>query len=185
MELARCLAGPFDVLLLDEPSSGLDRDETERFGALLQHVVAERGVGILLVEHDVELVTRVCEHVYVLNFGKIICDGTPEEVAASDARTRGIPRFRRRDRRGRNVRARTTATAPAPPVDRGVAMEVTGLSVGYGDTVVLRDVSLAVPAGSAVASARRERRGEDHVSQHGVGIPARPEWHHPHRRRRM
>src|SRR5262245_47409043 len=48
VELARCLAGPFDVLLLDEPSSGLDRAETRQFGAVLQEVVRSRGCGILL-----------------------------------------------------------------------------------------------------------------------------------------
>ena len=83
VELARCLAGPFDVLLLDEPSSGLDHDETDRFGALLVRVVAERGVGILLVEHDMDLVMRVCDEIYVLDFGKMIFHGTPAEIAQS------------------------------------------------------------------------------------------------------
>jgi ABC-type branched-subunit amino acid transport system ATPase component/branched-subunit amino acid ABC-type transport system permease component len=84
VELARCLAGPFDVLLLDEPSSGLDREETARFAALLQRVVEERGVGILLVEHDMELVMRVCDHIYVLDFGELIFEGTPGQVASSE-----------------------------------------------------------------------------------------------------
>jgi ABC-type branched-subunit amino acid transport system ATPase component len=83
VELARCLAGTFDVFLLDEPSSGLDHGETTRFGNLLQRIVAERGVGILLVEHDMELVMRVCEHIYVLDFGRMIFDGSPTEVASS------------------------------------------------------------------------------------------------------
>ena len=60
VELARCLAGPFDVLLLDEPSSGLDRDETAAFDEVLRNVVRERGCGILLVEHDMSLVLNVC-----------------------------------------------------------------------------------------------------------------------------
>ncbi len=83
VELARCLAGDFDVLLLDEPSSGLDRDETERFGGVLLAVVAERGCGILLVEHDMELVMRVCDHIHVLDFGRKIFDGSPAEAATS------------------------------------------------------------------------------------------------------
>jgi ABC-type branched-subunit amino acid transport system ATPase component/branched-subunit amino acid ABC-type transport system permease component len=84
VELARCLAGPFDVLLLDEPSSGLDHQETARFGELLQRVVADRGIGILLVEHDMELVMRVCEHIYILDFGRMIFEGTPSEIAQSE-----------------------------------------------------------------------------------------------------
>jgi ABC-type branched-subunit amino acid transport system ATPase component len=83
VELARCLAGPFRVLLLDEPSSGLDRVETERFGRILQQVVAERGVGILLVEHDMSLVTSICDYIYVLDFGKPIFEGTAAQVTAS------------------------------------------------------------------------------------------------------
>lgn len=84
VELARCLSGPFDVLLLDEPSSGLDARETEAFGEILQKVVRERGVGILLVEHDMELVMRLCGHIYVLEFGSIIFEGAPSAVTASD-----------------------------------------------------------------------------------------------------
>jgi ABC-type branched-subunit amino acid transport system ATPase component len=83
VELARCLAGRFDLLLLDEPSSGLDHDETERFGEILQHVVAERGCGILLVEHDMSLVMEVCQYIYVLDFGRLIFEGTPAEVGSS------------------------------------------------------------------------------------------------------
>lgn len=83
VELARCLAGPFDVLLLDEPSSGLDSEETARFGRLLQQVVQERGIGILLVEHDMDLVMRVCSYIYVLDFGQMVFEGTPSEVMNS------------------------------------------------------------------------------------------------------
>jgi ABC-type branched-subunit amino acid transport system ATPase component len=84
VELARVLAGDFRLLLLDEPSSGLDEEETHRFGAILTRVVAERGVGILLVEHDMALVMAVCEHIYVLDFGKLIFQGSPTQTQASD-----------------------------------------------------------------------------------------------------
>jgi ABC-type branched-subunit amino acid transport system ATPase component/branched-subunit amino acid ABC-type transport system permease component len=83
VELARCLAGPFRILLLDEPSSGLDRAETARFGEILQRAAAERGIGILLVEHDMALVTAICDYVYVLDFGKPIFEGVPAEVMSS------------------------------------------------------------------------------------------------------
>jgi ABC-type branched-subunit amino acid transport system ATPase component len=83
VELARCLAGPFDLLLLDEPSSGLDRDETAQFGDVLRRVVDERGCGILLVEHDVSLVMRVCSYLYVLDFGVLIFEGDAAAVSAS------------------------------------------------------------------------------------------------------
>ncbi len=84
VELARALAGSFDVLLLDEPSSGLDRVETEAFGGVLQRVVRERGTGILLVEHDMSLVMEICDYIYVLDFGQQVFEGTPSDVTASD-----------------------------------------------------------------------------------------------------
>ena len=84
VELARCLAGQFDMLLLDEPSSGLDAAETRRFGEVLARVAAERGAGILLVEHDMALVMTVCDYVHVLDFGTKIFEGTTEQAGASD-----------------------------------------------------------------------------------------------------
>jgi ABC-type branched-subunit amino acid transport system ATPase component len=84
VELARALSGRFRILLLDEPSSGLDHNETARFGDILERVIAERGVGMLLVEHDMSLVMRVCEHVYVLDFGKLIFEGSTDDVRDSD-----------------------------------------------------------------------------------------------------
>jgi ABC-type branched-subunit amino acid transport system ATPase component/branched-subunit amino acid ABC-type transport system permease component len=84
VELARVLTGPFDMILLDEPSSGLDHAETEHFGAILRHVVAVRGLGILLVEHDMSLVQQVCDRVYVLDFGRMLFEGTASEMLGSE-----------------------------------------------------------------------------------------------------
>ena len=77
------MAGDFRFFLLDEPSSGLDKAETAVFGSILRRVVEERGSGILLVEHDMDLVMRVCDYIYVLDFGQPIFDGTPVEVRRS------------------------------------------------------------------------------------------------------
>jgi ABC-type branched-subunit amino acid transport system ATPase component/branched-subunit amino acid ABC-type transport system permease component len=85
VELGRALAGPFDLLMLDEPSSGLDSTQTERFGALLRDAVNKRGIGILLVEHDMSLVTQVCDYIYVVDFGTLIYEGTPDDVMSSEA----------------------------------------------------------------------------------------------------
>ena len=84
VELARVLAGGFRMLLLDEPSSGLDDRESERFGAILTDVAHDRGIGILLVEHHMELVLKVCDYLYVLDFGRLLFEGTPDEAVASD-----------------------------------------------------------------------------------------------------
>lgn len=84
VDLGRVLAGGFSMLMLDEPSSGLDTAETVRFGQLVSRVVAERRCGVLLVEHDMALVMAICEYLYVLDFGELIFEGTPDEVRASD-----------------------------------------------------------------------------------------------------
>jgi ABC-type branched-subunit amino acid transport system ATPase component/branched-subunit amino acid ABC-type transport system permease component len=84
VELARCVAGEYDVMLLDEPSAGLDQTETQRVGEILRRIVAERGTGVLLVEHDMALVMDLCRHIYVLDFGRRIFDGTPNEIRESD-----------------------------------------------------------------------------------------------------
>src|SRR5205807_6100238 len=83
VELARAYAGDYRLLLLDEPSSGLDLAESERFGQILQRIVAERGIGILLVEHDMVLVMNTCQYLFVVDFGCLIFEGTPAETRAS------------------------------------------------------------------------------------------------------
>lgn len=85
VELARVCAGPFTLLMLDEPSSGLDKNETSRFGDVIQNLIGTRDLGILLVEHDMSLVLNICQHIYVLDFGKQLFDGSPAEVASSYA----------------------------------------------------------------------------------------------------
>ena len=79
VELARALSTDPKVLLLDEPCSGLDERETQALGRLLTSLAAE-GRAIVLVEHDTNLVLRVCGMVHVLDFGEVIASGTPDEV---------------------------------------------------------------------------------------------------------
>jgi len=79
LELARCLAGEPKLLLLDEPSSGLDEAETDAFGELLAELAAE-GRAIVMVEHDMDLVMSVCDDLHVLDFGAVIASGSPSVI---------------------------------------------------------------------------------------------------------
>ncbi|HEY7136794.1 MAG TPA: ABC transporter ATP-binding protein [Acidimicrobiia bacterium] len=80
VEVGRALMTDPTLLLLDEPSSGLDRAETDELVTTLQTVQRDRGTAILLVEHDVEMVQSFVKRLYVLDFGTLIASGTTNEV---------------------------------------------------------------------------------------------------------
>lgn len=84
VEIARALATMPRLLLLDEPASGLDDSETERLGTLLRELASD-GLGVLLVEHDMNLVMQVCDRIHVLDLGNIISVGTPTEIQHDEA----------------------------------------------------------------------------------------------------
>ena len=79
VELARALVLSPNLLLLDEPASGQNDEETERFGQLLREL-CNSGISIFLVEHDMSLVMNTCDQVNVLDFGTVIAKGTPTEI---------------------------------------------------------------------------------------------------------
>ena len=85
VEVARALATGPSIVLLDEPSSGLDGHETSQLGAALRTVVEEERVSLLLVEHDVAMVLGLSSSVTVLDFGLCIAQGTPNEIRADPA----------------------------------------------------------------------------------------------------
>lgn len=77
--VARALVGGSKVVLLDEPAAGLDTHESKEFGTELRRI-ADTGIGVLLIDHDMSLVLDVCDRVYVLDFGRVIAHGTPSEI---------------------------------------------------------------------------------------------------------
>ncbi len=85
VEIGRSLAMDPQLILLDEASSGLSEEEKERVADVLRDLAREDNLGVLLVEHDIDLVMGICERIHVLDFGQMIAQGTPAEVQADPA----------------------------------------------------------------------------------------------------
>lgn len=83
VELSRCIVNEYRIVLLDEPAAGLDEYETKILGGLLKQLVAQKNIGVLLVEHDMSLVLNTCDIVYVLDFGKIVFAGSCLDARSS------------------------------------------------------------------------------------------------------
>lgn len=83
LEIARALATDPMLLLLDEPAAGMNPNETEELMETIELVRKKFGVTVLLIEHDMKLVSGICEYLYVLNFGRLLAEGTPSEVLSN------------------------------------------------------------------------------------------------------
>jgi branched-chain amino acid transport system ATP-binding protein len=173
VEMARALATSPQVLLLDEPSSGLDAEETAELGAVLVQLAAQ-GMGVLLVEHDMGLVMGICGRVDVLDNGQVIARGDPVTVRADPLVQEAYL--------GAEAEGTTAAPAPGPTTAGGSAptpstvtggrsagpdsppsperpsvptsppaVSVTDIRAGYGRIEVLHGISLDVARGSALA----------------------------------
>jgi len=85
VELARALVSEPKLLLLDEPAGGLNHEDVEELGRFIRQIRDDRKLTVLLVEHHMNLVMGISDHVHVLNFGKKIAEGPPAEVRANPA----------------------------------------------------------------------------------------------------
>lgn len=85
VEIARALACQPSILFLDEPAAGMNREETEDLMNRLRDLAADMGIGILLVDHDLHLINKLCTRIAVLNEGHLIAEGTPEEIRKDPA----------------------------------------------------------------------------------------------------
>ena len=140
VEIARALATRPRVLMLDEPTAGLSRADTERVGALLRRIAAA-GVAVILVEHDMTLVMGVSDHVVVLDAGRAIAGGTPADVRVNPAVLKAYL-----------GEGEVEGIARAPgwrPAGEDV-LAVGGLAVGYGAAPVLHGIDFTVREGEFV-----------------------------------
>jgi len=169
VELARALATGPSVLLLDEPSSGLNQEETIELGRVLRDL-AHRGMAVLLVEHDMSLVMSICDHVSVLDYGAVIASGDPAAVQADPAVQAAYLGAAEETEAGPRVdtrRGRPATAAPAPAVpgtmtafpgpvptagsDAAPMLAMRDVRAAYGRIEVVHGVSLTVPEGSVYA----------------------------------
>ena len=80
LEIIRALASNPSILLLDEPAEGMNSKEKEELDNIIQRIMKRWDLSVLMVEHDMDLVMNISEYIYVLNYGKLLAQGTPEEI---------------------------------------------------------------------------------------------------------
>jgi ABC-type branched-subunit amino acid transport system ATPase component len=139
LEIAKVLALDPKLVLLDEPHGGLSHSETARLVELIREI-SRRGITVLLIEHEMDVVMQLAEHITVLNFGSVLAAGTPADIRANPAVVEAYL--------GAEGSARGAAAGPL--AGGGPLLELDHLSVRFGDIEAVRDVSLSVNEGEIV-----------------------------------
>jgi ABC-type branched-subunit amino acid transport system ATPase component/ABC-type branched-subunit amino acid transport system permease subunit len=144
VEILRAVATRPAVLILDEPATGLHEQDLERLESLIRSL-RSRGLAILLIEHNMNFVMRLCDNITVLDFGEVIANGTPAEVSSSKAVREAYL--------GTPSRAASAVDKPIreeKPTSTKTALELTNLHVAFNQTVALQGVSMNVADGEIV-----------------------------------
>ena len=142
VEIARALATDPDQLLLDEPAAGLSRQDKHQLAALLRRV-ADAGLGVLIVEHDMALVMDISDHVVVIDAGKPLAEGVPAAVQQDAAVRRAYL--------GEPGALQATRRAGGVAEDARELLGVGQLTTGYGAAPVLHAVDIQVREGEMIA----------------------------------
>jgi len=165
VEIARALATAPDVLLLDEPAAGLAREDKERLALLLRRI-ADAGIGVLLVEHDMALVMEISDHIIVIDAGAFLASGTPAAVQDNPEVKKAYLG---------EAGALSPADTSAPHEAKGIgaaqeALSVRGLTTGYGAAPVLHDVGIVVNERQTVALLGANGAGKTTLMRSLIGL---------------
>jgi ABC-type branched-subunit amino acid transport system ATPase component len=176
VEIGRATATQPRVVLLDEPFSGLNPAECHALTRTLGRIRETNGIAMVLVEHDVEVVFGLSSHVYVLDFGVLIAEGSPAEIQndrtvraayLGDIERGHTTATSRVDTPG-SAGPAATARRPQGAVD--TLLEVESLCVQYGTAVAVQDVSMAVPKGAVTALLGANGAGKSTLARSIAGL---------------
>ncbi len=145
-ELARAIAGESQIILMDEPASGLSEDERKALISVFSRVIG-LGTTVLLVEHNIEFVRSVAQRVFALDLGNVIASGAPDEVFDAES----VKAAFLGEGPGEHVRAAMSDVRPTShkrlAADSMELLTISGLTGGYGKNICVADVSLSVGEG--------------------------------------
>ncbi|GAB7020696.1 ATP-binding cassette domain-containing protein [Halostagnicola bangensis] len=161
LEIALTIVNNPTVLLLDEPAAGMGKEESLELTEMIERITTERGITVMLIEHDIEIVMDISDRITVLQAGQIIADGTPEEVGADETVRKAYLGTGDKKWRGSVASSKSADdTSEEPEQDGDPLLRVNSLFAGYGQGDIIRNVSLSVEEGEIVSLIGRNGVGK-------------------------
>jgi sulfate-transporting ATPase len=158
---ARALSLSPSIVLLDEPAAGMSDERRATLAAAIKALARERGIGVLLVDHDMPFVMGLCDRIVVLNFGKVICEGPPDHVRADRTVIEAYLGGARSDERHEvGLPTPTPVSATRAEDERPALIGARDLAVGYYGHPVVEGIEFSVHSGEIVALLGANRAGK-------------------------